>query len=304
MKTIASPPKAIALPLLGAAAGLLIGCDSSPDEAESSNGEAPARHIALEGQSNFRDLGGYETADGRIVKWRQLFRTGELGSLSEADVAKIEELNLETVVNFLLPEEIEKSGEDRLPEGVQPVLDPITGERSAELSRTAHQAISSANFENLPAAINLEIHAILMDEAKEQYARLLRSAADPDKRPLAFHCSGGIHRTGTASAILLSALGVPWETVREDYLLTNIVNMDENAETLAKLRSKAAASRSIAPESVDMTNVEAFFILEGAYIDGALEAARKEYGSMEGYIREGLGLSEAEIEALKESLLE
>lgn len=66
------------------------------------------------------------------------------------------------------------------------MLDPITGERSAELSLVAQNAIKTANFDVLPAEINLEIHAILMDEAKEQYARLLRTLADPEKRPAAF----------------------------------------------------------------------------------------------------------------------
>ena len=299
--------RSCAVVILSASAAFVVGCGSSSersDPSQDAESAAPARHIKLEGESNFRDLGGYRSSDGRSVKWREVFRTGELGELSDGDVERLEELDLKTVVNFLLPEEIEKGGADRLPEGTEQILDPITGERSAELSMTAHQAISSGNFEKLPAEINLEIHAILMDEAKEQYARLLRTLADPEKRPIAFHCSGGIHRTGTATAVLLSALGVPWETVREDYLLTNVVGKEETEQALTKLRAKAAASNQIDPSEVDMTNVEAFYILEAAYIDGALEAAKEQYGSMDAYIREGLGLSEAEISALRSSLLE
>ena len=278
---------------------LLHGADSSENSLNT-----PARHISLEGQPNFRDLGGYKTVDGRSVKWRQLFRTGELGSLSDADVKKLEELNLRTMVNFLLPEEIEKHGADRLPKGVLEIFDPISGERSAHLAMVAQNAISSGDFDKLPPEINPEIHWILMEEGKEHYANLLRTAADPGKRPLAFHCSHGIHRTGTGSAILLSALGVPWETVREDYLLTNDARMEENEATLSKLRVKMAESDKVAPESVDMTNVEAFYILEGSYIDSALKAARQNYGSMDAYIQEGLGLSQDEIKALRDSLLD
>ena len=282
------------------------GCGASPESSDQDSVDAGAveRHIKLEGESNFRDIGGYRTSDGRTVRWREVFRTGELGGLTDTDVGMLESLELKTVVNFLLPDEIEKGGADRLPDGTEQILDPITGERSAELSRTAHRAISTGNFSELPAEINLEIHAILMDEAKEQYARLLRTLADPDQRPVAFHCSGGIHRTGTATAVLLSALGVPWETIREDYLLTNVVEKEETEEALAKLREKAAAANNIDPSEVDMTNVEAFYILEAAYIDGALEAAKEQYGSMDGYIREGLGLSEADVTALRSSLLE
>ncbi|MEM8766812.1 MAG: tyrosine-protein phosphatase, partial [Pseudomonadota bacterium] len=195
-------------------------------------------------------------------------------------------------------------GEDRLPAATELINDPITGDRSAELSRVAQAAIRTANFDQLPAEINYDIHAVLMDEAEAQYGRLLRTIADPENRPLAFHCSHGVHRTGTASAILLSALGVPWETVREDYVLTNEVRADYTEESLMKLRAMAAKAKGIAPEAVDMTNVEAFYLLEGAYIDAALAKAEEKYGSMDGYLTEGLGLSEAEITSLRASLLE
>ena len=36
------------------------------------------RWLALEGSRNFRDLGGYETADGRAVRWGRMFRSGSL----------------------------------------------------------------------------------------------------------------------------------------------------------------------------------------------------------------------------------
>ena len=132
----------------------------------------------------------------------------------------------------------------------------------------------------------------------------MRLIADPANRPLVFHCSHGVHRTGTAAAVLLSALGVPWETVREDYLLTNEYLKDEVERRLAKIRSMAAANQGIPPEQVDMTNMEAFYIVQSAYIDGSLETAVQEYGSMEGYIRDGLGVSDEELERLRAELLE
>ena len=134
-------------------AASVVGCESPSRESaalRTTGLETPVRHIQLEGEPNFRDLGGYKTTDGRTVKWREVFRTGELGRLSDADVKKLDELNLKRVVNFLLPPEIEKHGPDRLPSGVELVLDPITGERSAELSMVAQRAISTGDFEGLP----------------------------------------------------------------------------------------------------------------------------------------------------------
>jgi protein-tyrosine phosphatase len=262
------------------------------------------RHVQLEGQSNIRDLGGYETADGRSLKWGEVYRSGEFPHLTDEDVAKLEDLEIRTVVNFLLPMEIEMTGCDRLPDGVREIAEPIQGERASELTMVTKAAIKSGEFEKLPPEMNPEFHRLLLDEGKDQYAALLRQAADPDNRPLVFHCSHGVHRTGTATAILMSALGVPWETIREDYLLTNEYRAEEVKATLDKIRRMVAEKRGVAPEETDMTNVEAFYILEGSYIDGALEQAVAEYGSMDAYIREGLGISEDEIEMLKTQLLE
>ena len=262
------------------------------------------RHVALEGQHNFRDLGGYETVDGRTVKWGEVYRSGELPGLTDEDVDKLAELELRTVVNFLLPEEIEKKGSDRLPEGTREVPRPISGDRAAQQTMMVTSAIMAAEFDKVPPEINPEFHRLLVDEGRDVYAALLRDIVDPANRPLAFHCSHGIHRTGTATAILLSALGVPWETIREDYLLSNEYRRGDVSEELDRIRRMAAQKKGIAPEEVDMTNVEAFYVLDGAYIDGALAAAVEGWGSMDGYIREGLGLTDEGIDRLKAELLE
>jgi len=264
---------------------------------------APQRHVPLEGQPNFRDLGGYQTSDGRTVIWGQVFRSGELPELTDEDVARLESLGLRTMVNFLLPEEIEMHGPDRLPAGVRQVPHPITGDRTAELSLAVQQSIRTGQFENIPPEMNVEFHRLLLDDGKAEYAALLRELMDPANRPLAYHCSHGVHRTGTASAIVLSALGVPWETVREDYLLSNTYRSEEIEAQLARIRQAVATDRGVTPDQVDMANVEAFYMLDGTYIDGTLERAIEEFGSMEGYIREGLGISDEEIQLLRAELL-
>jgi protein-tyrosine phosphatase len=286
-------------------------CGAPPDRvpgeakpaADDSAGER-SQHVLLEGQPNFRDLGGYRTADGRTVKWGEVYRSGELGTLTDGDVGALEALELRTVVNFLLPEEIEKHGVDRLPEGTRTVSASISSDRAASLTRQVQQSIKTGDFDGVPPDLNPEFHRILLDDGSEQYAALLREVADPANRPLAFHCSHGIHRTGTATAILLSALRVPWETIRADYLLSNEYRSEEIESQLQRIRQATAARRGIPPEEVDMTNVEAFYVLDGSYVDGSLERAVEAYGSMDGYIRDGLGLTDEDVERLRSQLLE
>ena len=62
--------------------------------------ELPARHVSLAGASNFRDLGGYPASDGRIVRWRQIFRSNHLGRLTEDDIAMVRSLGVRSAFDF------------------------------------------------------------------------------------------------------------------------------------------------------------------------------------------------------------
>lgn len=280
---------------------LIPGCAGGPaaPRADSDDGE---RHIELDGQPNFRDIGGYETADGRTVKWGQVYRSGELPQLSDADVERLSDLGVVTVVNFLTQEEIEHHGADRLPPSVQEVRQSIDTSNNVALELI--DARETGDFTAVPPDLNPEIHRMLTDEARDQYAALYRAIIEDDQRPLVFHCSHGIHRTGTAAAVLLWSLGVPWETVREDYLLSNEYRQDETRESLARLRQLAASRQGIAVEDVDTTNMDAFFILDGSYIDATRDYILEEFGSADAYLRDGLGLTDTEVRALRETLLE
>ena len=259
------------------------------------------RSIPLEGQSNFRDIGGYKTVDGQTVRSGIVFRSGELHGLTEKDVQTLSELGIGTVVNFLSPAEIEARGADVLPAGTKEVLQPI--ESGDGLVAEVLEARRTGDFSKVPADLNPKLHELLVDGAQEQYAALIRAIIAAEGEPLAYHCSHGIHRTGTATAIILSALGVPWESVRSDYLLSNETRASEVGPRLEQLRLAAAETFGQDPADVDMTNINAFYILEGSYIDGTLNRIEEEYGDIETYLKKGLGLSEEEIGLLRHRLL-
>jgi protein-tyrosine phosphatase len=264
--------------------------------------QSDERHVPLDGQPNFRDIGGYKTTDDKTVKWRQVYRSGELPRLTNNDVEKLKELGIKTVVNFLTENETKARGKDHLPGDTDEVSLPI--ESDGGLVGVVLEARKTADFSKVPVELNPELHRLLVREANQQYAAFLRELADPKNRPLIFHCSHGVHRTGTAAAILLSALGVPWETVRKDYLLSNEYRKEEVTKRLEQLRELAAKNQGIPVDRVDMANINAFYILQPAYIDASLDETVKQYGSMENYIRDGLGITTEEIKSLRDSLLE
>lgn len=262
------------------------------------------RHVPLDGQSNFRDLGGYDTVDGRTVRYGQVYRSGTLVALSNADLSRLGKLNVRTVVNLLTPDDRDAYGEDRLPEGAVSVPLPIDSEAATELTNAAVNALRSGDFSALPPTLNPEIHRLLVHDGAASYRRLVELAADPQRRSLVFHCSHGVHRTGTGVAILLTLLGVGWETVRADYLLSNTYREAEVRHRLDQLRALAARGQGVPPGEVDMTNVEAFMVQDGSYIDASRDEIITRFGSFDQYVDEALGLDGSVVSELRATLLD
>ena len=207
-------------------------------------------------------------------------------------------------VNFLTEGEINARGADRIPPDTREVMLTIEAGVLGAMAEQANRARETGDFSGMPVEMNAEIHRRLADEGREYYAALLREITDANNRPLVFHCSHGVHRTGTAAAILLWSLGVPWETVREDYLLSNVYRRETIEKRVEQLRRVAAEHQGVSPEQVDVTNISAFYNLDGSYIDATRDWILDEYGSIDGYLRQGLGLTESEIEQLRAELLQ
>ena len=258
----------------------------------------------LEGAPNFRDIGGYKTKDGRTVKSGIVYRSGEFPRLTDEDVTKLDELGIKTVVNFLEQSEIDFRGRDRVPEGTKEVHLPIAGGMIEEVVEDLITARKDGDFSKIPVSINPDVHRLLINEGKDSYARLLREIIAANGKPLAYHCSHGVHRTGTATAILLSILGVPWETIREDYLLSNEYRAAENKKRIAALDDLAGQNPDVTDRKANIANIEAFYILQGDYIDASYDEMITGYGSVDAYVREGLGLTPEDIKQLRMVLLE
>ncbi len=259
------------------------------------------RHVPLKGQPNFRDLGGYATGDGRRLKWGLVYRSGELSKLHEEDVERLEALGIRTVVDLRSRLEVDARGTGRLPDGVRRIEFPID---SGDLLPIILPGISSGDFSKIPPELLADINRRLVVERQAEFLGLLRAVADPANRPLVFHCTHGKDRAGLGAALILSVLGVAWETVLEDYLLTNRCRHAIDSKLLQKMRMIAAERRGIPPEQVDMTNAEALLVVRKSNLNAAREEVQRRYGSFGKYFREGLGWTTSEMEKLQEELLE
>lgn len=259
------------------------------------------RHVPLSGQPNFRDLGGYAASDGRTVKWGQLFRSGELSQLSNDDVRKLGGLGIKAVVDLRSPEEVSARGAGRLPTHAKSHAMPIA---SSDMFAKLIPMFLKGNFSQVPPDMLDTVNRMLVRDFTEQYTGLLRLLSHPQNRPLIFHCTQGKDRAGFGAAVVLSALGVPWETVVEDYLLSNHFRREENDKMLGMVRRFAASQAGPEGEEIAISRVEGLLYVKEQSLQAAHAEIIETYGSIGVFLSEGLGCSQDDLRRLRDDLLE
>ena len=242
------------------------------------------RHVSLEGSFNFRDLGGYKVAGGRSVRWRRLFRADGLHRLTEADLDRLVELGLRTVIDLRTVDEVEERGRIEWPApGLAyhhlPMIDVLP-------DREEMPSWISASFV-------AERYTAMLGEGGQAVTEALALLRDPSAYPAVFHCAAGKDRTGILAAVVLGLLGVSDADIVTDYALSRaaMARMLEwlratHPEVLEQMENRTAAIIAAEPETM------ALF----------LERFRLEYGSFETYAR-SLGLAAA-VTDLRASMLD
>ena len=247
--------------------------------------DSPARHLNLAGASNFRDLGGYPSKDGRTVRWRQIFRSNHLGQLTEADIEVLRPLGLRSAFDF-------RGAEERVAAtcGLREIVVhslPIEPTVVAALRTRLATGVALSSVD----ALNV------MRDSYRNYVRYntpifraLFAHLVEDRAPLVIHCTAGKDRTGFASALILSALGVSENLIFEDYLLTNRL-----------YRIDAATARSIdMPDEV----MAVLISVEESFLAAAFDTIRSDYGALESYFEDGLAIGAREQALLEQRYLD
>ena len=243
---------------------------------------------------NFRDIGGYRTRDGHQVRRGLVWRSDQMNLLSEADLAAIAALHPSAIAD--LRTETERTREpDRLPAGARYVVLDVAADSTQSLGgdmRLTMAQIAQGKGEALLVEANREF--VTLPSARKSYAELVRLMIAADG-PVVYHCTAGKDRTGWATAIVLTLLGVPRETIMQDYLLSNQRLAAKNTAILGGL----AKSRS----TLDPAFLEPVLTVKPAYIEAAFAEVDRSYGSFDAYATKGLGLTRREIAALRAKLL-
>ena len=256
-------------------------------------GSVPGRMIEIDGGRNFRDVGGYRTADGHWIRWATLYRSGSLGSLTPSGMVQLQHLNVRAIIDLRMTEERRR--------------DPNNWLATANLGywtrdyRLAGDGASLAQVFKDPAKLTSDsvraamIHGYrtMPKELAPQYRELFARLLARGESAVVVSCTAGKDRTGIAAALVLTALGVLYKTVREDFLLSN---------TGLGMTSLAG---SISPQIAALPPEIAKPLLgvEGPYLDAAFDQLRKDYGSVEAYLEKELAIGPAQVAMLKRRML-
>ena len=252
------------------------------------------RLLPLEGGRNFRDLGGYQTADGKRVKWGKLYRSGTMAHLTTNDYEYLGKLGIRVVCDF-------RSTQERAtePNKWQEVagLDYWSRDYAATFGELRKLLASNPTGESAKAAMASGYRELPFEQALSYRELFKRLAAN--EVPLAFNCSAGKDRAGTAAALILSALGVPRDIVVEDYALSDKLVDFRAAYTSGNKDGRAGAMAQMQPEVV-----QAVLSSDPDYIRAALDEIESRHGTIEGYLRDVLGIDTEELAAIRRELLE
>ena len=261
----------------------------------------PGTAMPLSSLPNLRDLGGWPTADGGRVRRGVLYRSTELGHLSDADLSAVQALGLRTVVDLRTAAERDASPDRPVPRANEVVLDVLADSADAAPAQllpllndptAAKKALGGGRAVALFEGGYREF--VSLPSGLASYRSFFGLLAQAEQLPLLFHCTTGKDRTGWAAAATLSLLGVSEEDVRKDYLLTN----QQLVPALQPVFDQFAAAGGDPALLLPILGVQT------EYLDAAFDEMRSEFSSIEGYFADGLGIDEAGQQHLRSSLVE
>jgi protein-tyrosine phosphatase len=261
--------------------------------------EVSIRHLPLKGTPNFRDLGGYETTDGRFVRWGAIYRSGVLSNLTAEDFTYLDQLDIHVICDFRTAQENATAPEIWIPRSnVEHVSLPIGSGGNKDVT-TSMDAFLATNPS--PAQLKdwlTKIYGGFAFTNAPEYSKVF-AQLEQEHLPLLYHCTAGKDRTGVFSALLLLTLGVPEKTVLADYELTNTYLRDRmSSDASRKMLASNPALAHLTPEQRQV-----LMAADPEYLKSTLRHIEEKFGSFDNYRRSKLGVSDGDVENLRSRLL-
>ena len=232
---------------------------------------------------NARDPGGMKTEQGTAVKGGLLLRTARLHEASDRDMSQISDMGVKYIFDFRDPSETNRTPDRDVP-GAEELLLPVL----PEMPDLTASAVRYTREGRLRLFREMYITMAKSDVSAAAYGRFFETLLKSSGAPVLWHCTQGKDRTGIAALLLYTALGVPEEEIRRDYMLSNEY-MKAEYETLT--------ASGIGQEDLELLKV-VFFVRE-SNLDAYIHTVTEECGGVAGYLREKIGLSARDISQIR-----
>lgn len=259
-------------------------------------------HIKLKKLKNCRDLGDFVTRDGYRIKEKCLIRSEALFDASDDDIKVLtDKYSLKTVIDFRTDIECEQKPDPDIP-SVKYIHNPVLRAQTLGITREKvdyrdmPKLFTDIDITPLEYMRNMYRNLVLDDSAKEHYREFFRILLEEEGAFL-WHCTAGKDRVGVGTALLLSALGVEREEIIKDYLMTDYYYRYTNRK-LNILISVAVRDKKVREYLRWLLSVKR------EYICAAFSAIEENYGSVDVYLCDVMGLSQEKLTLLREKFLE
>ncbi|WP_426619901.1 tyrosine-protein phosphatase [Pseudomonas rustica] len=245
----------------------------------------------LKSIDNFRDVAGittaYSTAHDGTMRAGVFYRSNAI-TPSAADLATLNSLGIKAVYDLRTPSEIAGTPDTMLNGANYQNIDIIG-------ATTSGSNITNISFNSAADAVAMmeQTNRAFVNDAgmRSQFGTLFNALASVDAAQL-FHCTAGKDRTGWTAAVLQSIAGVDNATIMANYLATNDYTAARVAATLKAMPPSMAAVYG------PLLGVQA------SYLQAGLDEVTAQYGTMDNYLKQGLGLSQETIYVLRGKLVE
>ncbi len=249
------------------------------------------RRVTLDGPVNFRDIGGYATADGGRVKWGRVFRSDSLHHLTEADGPRLAHIGIATALDFRAHDELDRIGIGHLGNLEIKHVHVPTVDQVLHTVRPPDAVV--------PGTV-AEIYLRMLEAGSKAYAAAMRTLVEPDALPAVYFCMAGKDRTGVFSAFLLGLLGVGDLDIVADYVMTH--------EVVEQIHERGRAERAGMPDLPERDKIwaempEDLLGAKAPSMEGLIAGVHAKYGGWIGYA-DAIGIDEFVILELRELLLE
>ena len=254
------------------------------------------RRIEFEGIRNVRDLGSLQNKEGKTIRKGALIRSAMLANATDNDLKKLQDMNLDMVIDLRsIPEAAHQP--DRYPENTHYINNYIFCDEEEGISHDKDEEKKELDLSQID--LRKSCREMVNDEEQcTNVGKALRLLINHDYSDgcVLWHCSEGKDRCGLLTVFTLAALGVDEETIKNDYLLTNLVN-EAKAEYFYQLYKSRGRSEK------DCEGIRNVFLAKEEYLDIALKSIKEKHGSLDNFLNEGLGISDDEIKEFRNKLL-